>query len=90
MSPTKHYSALQQTKAQADPASCGHRWSPTFTQGESLCIFCGTRAYCPRCISSCLTGKRLHWCAAHRPAAPSVDSGAPADAGQNTGGAPWA
>ncbi len=75
--------------ASADPAFCGHRWTPTFTQGESLCTLCGIRAYCPRCISSFLIGKRLRWCAAHRPAEPFTESGT-LGTSQNTGGAPWA
>ncbi|MDQ2715320.1 MAG: hypothetical protein M3Z08_10470 [Chloroflexota bacterium] len=90
MLPTKHQSALRRTKAQVDHALYGHTWTPTFTQGESICTLCGILAYCPRCISSCLIGKRLHWCTAHRPAEPFADRGTSADAGQNTGGAPWA
>ncbi|MBA2284220.1 MAG: hypothetical protein H0W02_01925 [Ktedonobacteraceae bacterium] len=89
MSRTKHLSALHQTKAQADHALYGHTWTATFTQGEFICTICGTLAYCPRCISSCLIGKPLRWCATHRPTAPSVDNGTPG-ASQNTGGAPWA
>ncbi|MBA2287657.1 MAG: hypothetical protein H0W02_19450 [Ktedonobacteraceae bacterium] len=72
----RHQSALYRTKAQADHVLYGHTWTATFTQGESLCTFCGTLAYCPRCVVSVdLVGKPLHWCAAHRPTALPVAPG---------------
>ncbi len=67
---TKHASTtpLQRTKARAR-ANCAldwHRWHPTFTLGEKLCVVCGQYAYCPRCQSRLPSDARLMPCALHR------------------------
>ena len=59
---------LQRTKAKAR-ANCAqdwHRWHPTFTLGEKVCLVCGLYAYCPRCLSRPPSDARLLLCALHR------------------------
>ena len=59
---------LQRTRAKAR-ANCTqgwHRWHPTFTLGEKLCVVCGAFAYCPQCQSRPLSEAHLVLCALHR------------------------
>jgi hypothetical protein len=57
---------LAQTKALANCAQDWHRWHPTFTLGEKVCVACGLYAYCPRCQSRPPSDARLILCALHR------------------------
>ena len=59
---------LQRTKAKAR-ANCAlgwHRWHPTFTLGEKVCVVCGLYTYCPRCLSRLPSDARLVLCALHQ------------------------
>ncbi len=57
---------LQRAKALANCAQGWHRWHPTFTLGEKLCVVCGASAYCPQCQSRLLSQVHLILCALHR------------------------
>ncbi len=43
-----------------------HRWHPTFTLGEKVCLVCGLYASCPGCQSRPPSHARLMLCALHR------------------------
>ncbi len=42
-----------------------HSFRETVTQGEHLCMTCGKKAYCPRCLTV-QPGTFLKLCATHR------------------------
>jgi len=42
-----------------------HSFRETITQGEQMCLTCGRKAYCPRCLSV-NPGTLLKLCATHR------------------------
>ena len=64
----KHASttSLQRTKALANCALDWHRWHPTFTLGEKMCVVCGLYAHCPRCQSRPPSDARLIVCTLHQ------------------------
>ena len=43
-----------------------HRWHPTFTLGEKVCLVCGLYAYCPQCQHRQPSAVRLMLCTLHR------------------------
>jgi hypothetical protein len=55
----------------APPSCCPlglHRWQPTWSAGEFLCLRCGRRALCPACVfvPPRLPFVVLHYCDRHR------------------------
>jgi hypothetical protein len=60
-------SATRLTALRADCQLGLHAWHPTFVTGEFLCLYCGSKAYCPGCVPPWDAMKRLlHPCSRHQ------------------------